>query len=321
MNKFFSIFLLIALAAVSCQKETVESGSDSGIGFFTLLTRGNAVVNPADVAAAGGFRVWGYKHSGNWPAAVSSTIFNGTYVTSDDNGATWSYSGAYGVWPARDNVSFFAFAPAGIAGSGIDDSQAVPVVGFSVDNDPASQGDLLIAHQVLNRRGPDPVEVIFEHALSRISFSARKTIETVGDVYVASLELRNIYYTGSAPLLTPVSWTVNPATTQYTLSTTNGLLADTAPSLTTSWQTISTSDGIMFLMPQTLAPTAELVITFWYSGPLTSREFTSTINLSEVFPAWETGTPYNYQLLFDGEVVVVIGATLQSITSGDWGQY
>lgn len=317
------MFLPVAVAAVSCQTETVESKGDSDIGFLTLTTRSAGIDTPADVAAADGFQVWGYRHSGNWPATVNRIIFDGTHVTSGDGGATWSYPGVRAVWPTRYNVSFFACAPAGVEGAVIDDSQTVPVIGFTVIGNPAFQKDLLIAQQMLNRRGPDPVEVALGHALSRISFSARKTPETVGNINVTRVELRDISYTGSAPMLMPVSWTVDSSIKyNYILTTADGLLTDTSPSITDdSWQTIATTAGTMFLMPQTLAPTAVMEVTFSYSSAVIDTEFTSLINLSEVWPIWEAGTPYNYRLLFDGEEVVVIGSTLEPAGSGNWGQY
>lgn len=310
---------MVVAATVSCREETTERGG-SDIGFRTLVTRGDAVDDAADVASGGGFRVWGYRHPDSWPTASYTTLFDGTLVTSGDNGATWNYSGVYGVWPTGDRVSFFAYAPADVAGTAIDNAMAVPEVGFTVAADPASQADLLIANQMLDRVGPDPVQVVFEHALSRIVFLASKTTETAGAIRVTSLELRNIKYTGSTPLLTPVVWAVDDAKTDYALSAEDGHLEDMA--LDTTWQPLSTSAGTMFLMPQTLDAATVLVVRFRYENHPDIRELISELNLPEVSPTWTAGKPYTYRLLFDGEEIVIIGATLQPADpDGEWGEY
>ena len=320
MKTKLTILLLITIAAVSCTKEVIETrgGNEAGIGFTTLGTRGNMIAGALDVAQAGGFNVWGYRYAGYWPAATKTLLFNNVTVTSADNGATWSY-GSPIDWPIGQKVSFFAYAPASGATAVGSDVNGIPIIDFTVDNNPANQKDFLIANQMLDRTGPSPVNVHFEHALSHIRFSALKAASVTEDIRITNIELKNLYFSGTTTLQTPVAWTVNTtAVKNYSVASSSGGLQNVA--LTTSTQLISLPAGILFLMPQALqraSDAPEMVVSFTadgvplsYSCPLFS-------------PAeWKPGKTYTYQLAVnDTHIVLILCGELESTTVGSWGDY
>ena len=319
--------LIVILAhLVSCEKGMVESIDEKveEIDFsvhFTHdgeLTKGSVIANAAGVANASGFDVWAYSHTGLWASALDKTIIiNNTglgygHVTSSDAGLTWSY-GTTQVWPLNKRVSFFAYAPHGKAtlNGTVND---VPKIDYVVPSSVAAQPDLMIATPVYNRLGNIPVNEIFNHALSRIKFSASKSNATLGEVIITGIEIRNIYSKGSTTLEvpSPTSWTVdNMVTDSYVLSSAAGGL--TGAPLTNNEQDIISSTGTMFLMPQTLNASAELYITFTVKGY--NMNWTTPIPSPEV---WLPGKTYNYQLLIDGDIVIVFCGEMESSEDIKW---
>jgi len=301
MKKILAILLLITVTAVACRKEIVETKGKLPIGFSTLVTRGT-VMDVTGVAAAGGFNVWGYSHVGNWALALNpakTTLFNGSTVTSAD-GINWDY-GTLKSWPNGENVTFFAYAPAGSATSVSYSADLVPEITYSVPIAIANQIDLLIANEMLDCTGPNPVQVIFEHALSRIKFSALKAPGITGEVKITEIKFKNLYYEGSTPLEIPVNWNVNPGVRDYTLLIAAGLID---VSLENYEQVISANNGMLFLMPQELqrlVDIPEITVTFTVDGQPLSWS-------GVIFPSseWLPGKSYAYQLFIDGESVQVI---------------
>jgi hypothetical protein len=293
----------MVITAVSCAKEVVDTKENNNlpIDFSTLLTRGSTIFGAQDVAALGGFRVWGYAHLNNWVlASTKEPLFSSTLVTSPNNGVTWSY-GTPVNWPEGQKVSFFACAPAGVStitANGVD----VPKIDFTIDPNVVNQIDLLVAREMFDLVGPNPVNVVFDHALSRIRFSALKYPDFDGKVVITSIKLTNLYFKG-ATLFCPPAWNVdNSSVTDYTVSVSSGTLENLP--LTTSEQYISSSTGTLFLMPQTLiraSGTPQMIVTFTVGDQ--EMSFTCPLSLPD---EWVTGKPYTYQLLIDGETVRVI---------------
>jgi hypothetical protein len=318
------IIILIAIVSflVSCNKETIEKPGEKveGIGFAVHFkqdagaTKGSAITNAAGVATAGGFSVWAYSYIGTWSSIPAKTgIFVGTQVTSLDGGLTWDY-GTPQLWPLGERVSFFAYAPHGSATFSNFDAQGVPVINYEAPVNVTNHVDLMIAGQQLDKLGPDPVNEQFSHALSQIRFSAAKVGHTTSNVTINSIEVSSVKYSGSTPLLLPVAWTVNPTSRNYTLSIGNGLLSNTI--LTATTQEILASGQAMFMMPQTLDATAQITVSF----SIDNLSLNWTAPLPEPV-VWLPGRSYNYQLIIDGNMVMVMCAQLESPTDGTWGDY
>lgn len=315
------ISLVVIAALVSCEGEYIErSGDGAGISFATYLTRGTSIANAEGVADAGGFSVWAYSHTGPWNTAMDKTIIidntNSGYahVTGVDGGSgiTWNY-GTTQAWPQNKNVSFFAYAPYGSAvwSGGV----GVPEITYEVPIAVGSQKDLMIATQQIDRTSsPNPVNMVFNHALSRIKFSALKSSDwNDKEIIIESVELKNICYKGTVSLQTPISWAVdNVNKRNFTVSTGNGLLST---SLDVQATELTTSDGMLFLMPQTIPSDALMIVRYTIDG--NAIMWQGSIPSSP--GAWLPGKSYNYKLLIDGELVMIICADLESVTpGGDW---
>ncbi len=314
------ILALMAAATFSCSKEgVVSNGSSSCIDFSTLLTRGSVISDPLGLAQAGGFSVWAYNHTGSWSTnpAKAPLLENETVTSADGN--DWSY-GPPVYWLNDNHVSFFAYAPAGSAIVNGATPLGVPVIDFTVASNPLNQKDLTIATQQYDQFGPyyannKPVNLFFNHALSMVRFSALTTGGIIEEVKVKKVVLKNIYYAGSTSLQAPVNWTIDTfAVNDYTLEAAKGL-KDIA--LTTASQDISSDNGLLFLLPQTIDRSSddiEMTVTLTigdvevsYTSPLFSPM------------AWVAGRAYNYQIAVDKSSIQVIvidsDITLQAATT------
>ena len=305
------VLFIIAATIVGCTgHESVEKPGDntSTIGFSTLLTsRATAITTPALLAAAGGFKVWAYSHPGDWSTAIQkNALLNGTSITSDDNGATWTYDSP-AEWPENgDNVSFFAYSPPGSAT--VSTASGTPRISYTVDPQPSQQKDLLFADQLFDQASSTyvplgrKVNLYFRHALSQICFSACYTGTKAGEVRVTRVTLKNVYSTGDAAITTPADWAVDTEMDDYTLQTGGEGLQNVALSDTPA--DISTENGMLYLMPQTVSRAIDQIImevTFNIDG----GELTCTTPL--LAPAdWLPGKSYKYQIELDDNAIEVI---------------
>lgn len=225
----------------------------------------------------------------------------------------WDY-GTPKYWPAGKKISFFAYAPHGYATPAGTDASGVPMVTYEVPADAAAQKDLMIATPVKDATGPDPVNEVFHHALSRITFSALKSDLMIEDVRITAIELRNIRSTGTATLQLPVSWSVGAATQNFILSGTS--LLDVALDTQTA-HSVTAADGAMFLLPQDLGASAEIAVRFTVGSDL---EFTWSGSVPAP-AAWLPAKSYNYRILVSYETVVINCGQLESPTGGNWGEF
>lgn len=321
MNRLSIIRVIIAIIFVSCTEGTVEIREEqtADIQFATVLSKASIIDSSASLAQAGGFHVWAYSHSGNWDevAAETKTPLLENIPVFSTGGTVWSY-GSPVAWPEADQVSFFAYAPAGKATVSKATESGVPVMNFEVNDSPAQQSDLLIAARVTDQSGSNyggqsTVGISFDHALSQIKFSALLSGEFEQEVKITQIVFRNIYHKGEAALETPVSWTVDTSTTKsYTLTTANGLSTNALSSVS---QGISNANGLLFLLPQTIERATDLP----------EMEVTLTVDgvaVSYVVPvfstaAWLPGRSYNYQLIVFRDSLQVI-MTDSETTLTDW---
>lgn len=321
MNRFSIIRVIIAILFVSCSEGIVEIKEEqpSDIRFSTLLPKASSINSTSSLAQKGGFNVWAYSHSGSWDPIITRTpLLDNTTVTSTD-GVTWGYESPV-PWPESENVSFFAYGPAGSA-TIVDNAQeatGAPVIQFTVNDSPALQTDLLISSAITNQTGANygynnAVNINFYHALSQIKFSALLSGEFDKEVKITQIVFRNIYNEGETVLQTPVEWEVNTSSTKnYTLTTANGLSTNALSSVP---QEISNANGMLFMLPQTIERinnVPEMEVTLTVGGVAVSY----TVPIFST-AAWLPGRTYNYQLIVFRDSLQVI-MTDSETTLTDW---
>jgi hypothetical protein len=192
-------------------------------------------------------------------------------------GGTWStYS-----WPnsidADEKIDFYAYT-----GGTFVYSAADPYVSFSVEENVASQHDLLVAthKNVSYDDAGGHVSLSFSHACAIVQFNVQisNTLHgKSGDLTVNSIELKNVNKSGQCHYKNDSwEWANIGTSANFTLTNNN------STTVTTTLQPLSC--GYLFMIPQTLGADAKLVITY------SSGTKTAEIPLKDTH--WEKGKLY-----------------------------
>lgn len=245
MKKLFLYATMLAFVLSSCSNDnelgTIEVDT-SAIEFRTLnedkTTNTRAAVTDKDNILS--FTVTGQKQSDQ------GYLFNGFGVTRGES-SNWAYS-PLRYWPANDKVNFYAYSPTASrnikTGEGLTDfdySASAPFT-YTVPeikkND--AQEDFLIARLLDQNEAVGTVNLNFQHALSRVTFSAKTTQKNVTYI-ITGVELVNLYPSATMDLTD----TDIPQTGSFAYSTTTPLLIwdDHATASTSGKTTYSVDKG------------------------------------------------------------------------------
>ncbi len=304
---------LLALTFASCGEMTdTPDGGDKPItiGFTAhethvtdTSTRGEIIGNTGDLQSPGydGFDAWTYVHTGpSWTSIdlAFGSIGGGVKVTWDGSG--WNY-GIPILWPTDENVTSFAIAPHAASAGGYTVTHRdgdVPLVAYTLPVPGAAQHDLLFAETKSYTPATAPsngvIPKIFHHALSQLSFKAFK-MSRLMNVFVTGITLSGIYDSGTAPLTGEnISWTPtgSPAAS-YGFTATGGLTGSeiTATATDAPQGLLSADVGTLFMLPQTLDDTAQIVVEYTIDGQPKS----TTMSLHDITAGheWIAGKPYS----------------------------
>lgn len=320
MNLRLPILLtLTSLIVASCAPEShTEKGSGASINFAThITTRGSNLIGASGLADKGGFKIWAYSHDDKWNTNPDKTaLMDNVTVTGAAGGTVWNY-GEPMNWPENKYVSFFAYGPTTNAATlNAETAQGKPMIDFTVTATAASQVDLLIASPVYDQLGvmystDRSVGIHFNHALSRINFSAMRlntNSEDKREINVKEIRLNGLYSKATAPLASPVEWTLdNTVTASYTVNVSTSTLTEVE--LTEKPEDISTATGQLFLLPQQLAreegkdPTMDVTLQIVENEKSSEMKYNSVVFSPTT---WEAGKSYNYQIVVDGNDLKVI---------------
>lgn len=195
-------------------------------------------------------------------------------------GGTWSTN----TWPTSVKpgtaIDFYAYT-----GGTFYWNSGSPYVSFTVEGDPSSQKDLLVAKTTTSYNAcGGTVPLSFTHACAAVLFNVQitNTLHTnKGDITVNSIELRNVNSSGQYHYADN-SWESICTSANYTLT-------NSAITVSTSSQQLPCDH--LFLIPQTLGENAKLVITYTFSG---QKQTTAEIQLNG--KTWEAGKKYKYNI-------------------------
>lgn len=106
-NKFWLAAMAVTVSMASCSlEEVMEQPEPQAIGFSSFVGKPTRAVTEIKKDNLGSFNVYGGY-------ATNTDVFNGTVVTSDDNGNTWKYTGTQ-YWVPGQSYKFAAMGPSGI---------------------------------------------------------------------------------------------------------------------------------------------------------------------------------------------------------------
>ena len=224
-------------------------------------------------------------------------------------GNEYAYQGAE-YWPDGP-LRFFAYAPYGGAEAMPSSAGAVPAVRFTAARQVKDQIELLAA-ATAPMVYASTVPLRFEHALTKVGFSVRKS-GLPGTVRLVRIVLLNVVEQGILAL-NGFEWSPSTDfehTVGYTLSTADGTLRD--QEATADYATATSDNGWLMMVPQPVTAGRMLVAIDYTVDGLAARTETT---LPE--GAWVRGRTMNYQITLapaGGDEAVVVDEATASANS------
>ena len=206
-------------------------------------------------------------------------------------GVVWQPSSSIYYWPDNGSLRFLAWAP---IDAELDESPVKPsedvnktTIKYTVPADLSKQRDLVAAATGYNASPAGgvcaPVSLQFKHLCTAVVV---KTGATMAPGTIKSVTITNVRNSGTYDMLRS-AWTLNNATTSYTVS------PNMATGSTTAEGTkLNADDATFMLLPQTLGADSKLEVMFHDNISGRDRLLTASLNGAE----WPMGKTVTYRL-------------------------
>ena len=206
-------------------------------------------------------------------------------------GDVWQPSSSIYYWPDNGSLRFLAWAP---IDAELDESPVKPsedvnktTIKYTVPADLSKQRDLVAAATGYNASPAGgvcaPVSLQFKHLCTAVVV---KTGATMAPGTIKSVTVTNVRNSGTYDMLRS-AWTLNNATTSYTVS------SNMATGSTTAEGTkLNADDATFMLLPQTLGAESKLEVMFHDNISGRDRLLTASLNGAE----WPMGKTVTYRL-------------------------
>lgn len=319
--------LVAGLLTACTGSEVLEEATDSRIIGFQAPVATRTVVNDATgMAQGGGYKVWGY-HSKD---GATKTVFPGTVITGDNNGTNWTYAGGNKYWEIGD-YKFYAFYPK-------DFIKNIPNTGmlafsFNVETQGvvgSNAKDLMVATSSRTYDGTNggPVELRFQHLLSRVSVAIKKGNDwasatgnalTLKEVKMYGFASAGSYEASATTEFTSAIW----AQKQLTYTTEENTFFKENWTKDANNGTNFGTDGILvyneiLAIPQTVKQAMEIKVSYSYydSQQDETIEKISTVSLNSfTIREWEPGHSLRYVLTINPGGISFTGMDVPDWTS------
>ncbi|WP_443982848.1 fimbrillin family protein [Xylanibacter rarus] len=222
--------------------------------------------------------------------STNSQLYMNETATKSDSRSLWSPNSTY-YWPEKGQLRFFAWAP---LDAELDESPVKPsedvnktTIKYTVPADLSKQRDLVAAATGYNASPVGgvcaPVSLQFKHLCTAVVV---KTGATMAPGTIKSVTVTNVRNSGTYDMLRS-AWTLNDATTSYTVS------PNMATGNTTAEGTkLNADDATFMLLPQTLGADSKLEVMFHDNISGRDRLLTASLNGAE----WPMGKTVTYRL-------------------------
>ena len=206
-------------------------------------------------------------------------------------GVVWQPSSSIYYWPDNGSLRFLAWAP---LDAELDESPVKPsedvnktTIKYTVPAELSKQRDLVAAATGYNASPAGgvcaPVSLQFKHLCTAVVV---KTGATMAPGTIKSVTVTNVRNSGTYDMLRS-AWTLNDATTSYTVSPNMATGSTTAEGTT-----LNADDATFMLLPQTLGADSKLEVMFHDNISGRDRLLTASLNGAE----WPMGKTVTYRL-------------------------
>ena len=317
MKKIFFSCLAIAAIASCAKTEPTFTEVDSEIKIAPVTAVSTKAVTGAvdgtQYPAEEAFKVYAYW---NTPGAGSDFNSGTTYLNNVkfvNKGAYWGGETTY-YWPKNGSLRFSAYSPAELDMTHDLGTDTYTLGAIEYPTVPANAYDILVAptsESYTAETAAEKVSVVFEHALSWISFKIQSTVVANEVFDVKEVIVNDVAYKGSLVANMTAGtkvWTLGNDVNPVTVFTGSQLAESTAAS-------IDAYDNLV--LPQT--PTT---VTVKYtqnemshtddqgnkvvdSPALENQSITVPLVLDNENDKWEPGKHYTYTILFDLDEILI----------------
>lgn len=278
MKKLFIMGLAaMGLALTACNSdETVEMAKGNAIGFKTFVNNSTRATDVTETNFTS-FKVWGKMKKDN----QTGTPFDGVVVSKDAQKG-WTYTTPV-YWEKGYAYSFVALAQ--VDAFTMTAPNAYQNYGSIAFNNYAKAGetDLVYAAKdcgevtVAANTCPEPVNLTFNHMLSRVRFQFKNAMDDGSILTVTDVKITNAYKSGTAELkaeFNDLKWVPDEATDEAT-----GELAFDNATTKQFAQNVSCVTGHKYMIPATQAYRVTFKVTRTHNG--VTDEYTHTVDLPE----------------------------------------
>lgn len=327
MKKVFLLAAIAGVALASCAKnEPIETPKDA-IAFAEpvvgLSTKASEIHSTFPTNRD--FKVYAHYYEGDYTEFAEGGLYmEGVVASYNSAGNTWKTEKTY-YWPKQGTLTFAAYSPSTVTASYEDNG--FKFTGFTVDEDPTKQFDLLFSERAYNKVKTDMetnnpyngVQLTFNHALSSIIIktAAAANYGTDATITLNKLEVKNVYSKGDFDqavedinaAVTSTDKTVAPLWSNHDVLA-DYVVYNDAQELTTTHTAIPTlvttaavadneQNSHLILIPQELPLNAALYVEYTITNGHTGLEISQTATLplatGEV-ETWQRGVRYIYNL-------------------------
>lgn len=215
------------------------------------------------------FLLYGYTYDANGSFLESTTVsenIKGVTVNKSSSGTGWQPTAV--TWPgASYKATFYAIAPNN-SGAIVSTNAGGPTFTYTVPQSASEQKDLLVSKcENVSCDGKSAPTLTFNHALAAIKFAKGNIAPYTS---ITKVEITGVQNSGTYDMNTGI-WSGQSSTDNYSISST---------------------DDVLFLMPQTLPSGAQLKVTL-------SDGSTTKVLTSDLSGNWQNGNQYTYKLSYE----------------------
>jgi hypothetical protein len=336
------VYVLVFLSLIGCENEIYEPISLVDTIVFSVDTIQIKGVE-FTTATLASMSVFSYATGENLfnTTSKANMMYNAEVKREDDNRWTTTQPPVEGSlaiteWKGTEYHSFFAFAPYGVDKiassyfSAIGD-QGPPTFHYTLPDKPTDHIDLLYSAVTNTKQyyiGNKPVAFTFNHALSKIVFSAKKENPYGGaageKVIVKGIAFSNIWSSSTLTfdvradgVVTGGKWVEcknHPKEHDMSTSIENGGLLPETP-LEDILANITTSAGALMVIPQVFDTDATMTVVMDVTSKPGGvvKEYVQQFKLSEMpLKSWEIGMSYRYQFQYSGKGILSSSVTVHT---------
>lgn len=207
MKKYFFFAACASVAFASCVNDVPDApvnDEQHAITFDVPVVQPNSRTQ-TEVGTAyengGDFKVsaWYFKDGTYENGSGKGQLFMENIEVTNINGTYKNNSNTY-YYPKNGSLTFIAYSPAGLENVTVNKTTGITISEFTADGDGTDtneQDDILFSERTYNKESGQ-VDILFNHALSSIRFSALTAgdYENLATVTIKSIELVNVFSQG-----------------------------------------------------------------------------------------------------------------------------